>query len=164
MSDFRKLAADARAAHDADAAAKEAALQAERQARHVEVERQKALLETHIIPRLEKAGQELKAEGIELWVERKYDVEQFLASVAPTLKLTCKGPKRSNDGWQWETPAVIFEPQGERINLIGHDSTYVSMGGGRTLISEDAINADPVVELAITRLVEQYFAELKKHH
>lgn len=163
MTDFRKIAADARVQHDAAEAEKEAKRAKERQDRIVWVEQGKALLEDNLVPLLEAARRDVAAEGIELAMERHYEVQQFASANPPTITLFGKGPKRPSDGWQWTTAAMKFIPRDDGIELFQNEDNYSRSGKGKTLLIERPDECSKLVDVSMQLLVKLYFEELARH-
>jgi hypothetical protein len=113
-TDFRDLAAKAKADHDARVKAEQARDAEARDAYNRTSAKAVSLLEEQILPLLAQAKADLAATSVQSEIDKDFDLAGFV-SKKPTISFWCKGPRR-DDGYQ-------FKDRGSRF-LVGWRGHY----------------------------------------
>lgn len=159
--DFRKMAADAKAAMEERKSEMESApkkAQAERE-QYVSVAA-KPLLEG-VLPLLEKASKDFAEEGILSSITTDFESDRH-AERDPTVKFQCKGPPGADGAWLFEARPVFFTSNGSRVRLGVGDHRY-SRHADRTIAEDKVGNHAALVRIGLERAIEFYMEEYEKN-
>lgn len=159
--DFRKMAADAKAAMEERKGELEPVpkkAQAERE--HYASLAAKPLLDG-ILPLLEKASKDFSDEGIISTITTDFEADRN-ADRDPQIKFQCKGPRRESDGWQFEARAVFFTSNGSRVRLGVGDHGF-SRKPDRIIAEDKNGNVEGLVRIGLERAIEFYMEEYEKN-
>ena len=159
MPDFRKLAADAKAAHEQREAEKEAESKRRTEERAKYVKRAVSALEKNVIPLLEKAKAELNAEGIESIINTKFDVGGSRRD--PYVKFQCVTPRRPSDHRLLESPPIFVSSNGESVTA-GFAELSFQDEPEREIGTAPAQGCDELMETAIQKSLDLYYRELER--
>ncbi len=159
--DFRKMAADAKAAmaernSEMDSAPKKA--KAERE--HYVNLAAKPLIEG-VMPLLEKASQDFAEEGILSSITTDFESDRH-AERDPSVKFQCKGPPNADEGSLFEARPVFFTSNGSRIRLGVGDHRF-SRHADRKIAEDKVGNHAALVRIGLERAIEFYMEEYEKH-
>ena len=113
MADFKDLAGQAKAAHEARIAEQARKSAEERAARSQQVQAAVGQLRAEVIPVLEKAKVQFGESGVEAGIATEFAVENFVSRM-PNVRFQFLTPRRA-DGVQFESPPVFFESDGKTI-------------------------------------------------
>jgi hypothetical protein len=120
VTDFQKLAAEKRAAHEAAVAEEKRQYEQKTTERGKFVDAAIASLEAHVTPILQEAVKAFAAEGIEARISKAYDVKHFFSDSWqnwPSLKFGCFSPRRPSDGYQIEAPPIFAHSDGKIVKV-----------------------------------------------
>jgi hypothetical protein len=158
MNKFREMAAKAKEEYHEATAAAEAKLEAENTARSQLVDAAVSVLETHVLSVIEQAQREFRAEGIEMRVEKAYDVKSYTIK-NPSITIKCAGPIRPSDNYQEFSRACVFSSDGQRVFAeLAEDFRRHS----KAKTSKNALveSAGALVEEGVASVLEAYFEAL----
>lgn len=159
--DFRKMAADAKAAMEERKGERESApnkVKAERES-YVSLAA-KPLIEG-ILPLLEKASKEFAEEGIHSSIITVFGSEGH-AEQDPMVKFQCKGPPQEGDVATLEARPIFFTSNGSRIRLGVGDHRF-SRNADRIIAEDKTGNIEALVRIGLERAIEFYMEECEKN-
>ena len=152
--DYRKMAADAKAALKEREVQLKSETQIARDKRKEYVEKAASPLRDGVLPALQKAVEGFKAEGIDAKIESELDVTSY-ASRDPVVKFQCLGPRRVSDGWQFEARPIFFSSDGDRMKL-GVGNYGFSRDSDNTIAEENVNNYNELVRIGLGKALEFY--------
>lgn len=159
--DFRKMAADAKAAMaERDTETKSAAVKA-KASREQYANIAVRPLREGVLPLLEKASKDFAEEGILSVIATEFDSARN-SERDPYVKFQCKGPKRARDGWQFDARAIFFLSNGSRIRLGVADHPF-SKKVDRIIAEDKTDNFAALVRIGLERAIEFYMEEYEKN-
>jgi hypothetical protein len=158
--DIKKITSAAKLENEAILSEEAAQRKKKRDEREAAVSSAVALLEKWIIPRLEKAAQELAGENIKTKIDRQFDMMNRSTSVWPSVSFRCSTPPRRSDRYTSDTPPIFFKANHGRIYVgyakNGYDTDTTSQFGDA--VPEDV---EELVQKAFEYVVSQYYQTLR---
>jgi hypothetical protein len=159
MADFRDLASQAKAAHEARVAEKTRKASEKGAARSQQVRAGVEHLRVEVIPILEKAKTQFAESGLDSRVATEFDVENF-ANTKPKVTFQFLGPRRA-DGGQFKGAHIFFESDGDTIQASISRSDLRNPEPERGLGFAPPGKIDALVEMAVRAAIDLYYRELE---
>lgn len=159
--DFRKMAADAKAAMEGRKSETESAASKAKAEREIYISKAVKPLLEGVLPLLEKASKDFADEGILSAITTDFEPGDK-SERDPMVKFQCKGPKRESDGWQFEARAIFFTSNGTRMRLGVGDHRY-SRNADRIIAEEHVDNFAALVRIGLERAIDFYMEEYEKN-
>lgn len=158
--DFRKMAADAKAAMAERQSERESAPKKAQAEREQFVSIAAKPLKDGVLPLLEKASKDFQDEGIFSSITADFHGDGK-SERDPLLKFQCKGPPAHPDGHQFEARAIFFTSNGSRIRLGVGDHKF-SRYADRVIAEDKAENFASLVRIGLERAIDFYMEEYEK--
>jgi hypothetical protein len=161
MTDYQKLAAEAKAAHVKRQAEETAKREESRRARAAYVDRAASVLETSVLPKLKEAVAAFEREGIDSRITTLFDVKDY-TDRNPSVKFQCLGPKRASDGWQFESPPIFFSSNGKSV-MVGISKHNFSRDADEWTGTAPAENCGDLIDEGIKKAIAEYYSALESN-
>lgn len=159
--DFRKMAADAKAAME------ERKGELEPVPKKAQAEREnyitfasKPLVEG-ILPLLQKASKDFADEGIQSVITTDFEADRN-ADRDPQVKFQCKGPQQNGEARPVEARAIFFTSNGSRVRLGVGDHGF-SRKPDRIIAEDKTGNVEALVRIGLERAIEFYMEVHEKN-
>jgi hypothetical protein len=158
MTNFSDMAKKVKAAYEAKKADMDREFAAASEARSRIMDQGVELLQTQVIPHLQRAKDGFAAQGIDSKITSDFD-KNF--ATKPSVSFRCLGPKRS-DGYQFETIAAFFSTDGGTI-LIGTGENEHDREAKKSMAAHPGGDCAGLVSQAIEKTLTSYFEQVEKH-
>jgi hypothetical protein len=159
--DFRKMAADAKAAMEERKGERQPAPNKVKAERENYVSLAAKPLIDGILPQLEKASKDFAEEEIHSSITTVLGSEGH-AEQDPMVKFQCKGPPGRDGGAVFEARPIFFTSNGSRIRLGVGDHRF-SRKADRIIAEDRTGNIESLVRIGLERAIEFYMEEFEKH-
>jgi len=159
--DFRKMAADAKAAMEERKGERESAPNKVKAERESYVTFAAKPLIDGILPLLEKASKDFAEEGIHSNIVTVFGSDGH-AEQDPMVKFQCKGPPGADGSALFEARPIFFTSNGNRIRLGVGDHRF-SRNADRIIAEDKTGNIESLVRIGLERSIEFYMEEFEKN-
>jgi len=160
-TDFRDMAARAKAAHEAKQAGARSTQNEARDARAKYVDAATAILADVVMPLLERAKIDFAAENIDAKIETDFDVKNR-SNKDPSVSFQFCGPRRQSDSFQFKCITAFFSSDGKKITASVAKNP-LDARPGVSLGEAEPRQAETMISNAIERCLGSYYDVLQKH-